>query len=267
MSRFGFAGGSSKPKIERGYVKWFNEEDGFGEINTDNSNQRVFFDITDTYLRPYMIPAPNEKLEYEVILAPPNSRPYAINVRGPNNQEAGTQKSDINYKNYSITQRSFQQQRPQMTTLNNPRSRPLTPNQNTYNNRSPNRDRLSYSNTNRDNNSNGNFSQRGSGQFRDIPNTGQSGPRKRGKCKWFNSTKGFGFIEMHDGTGDIFVHQSALHCRGFRSLELEEEVEFQVQMQEGGKRKAINVTGPNGVYCKGAPQEQSMNRGYDDIAG
>ena len=59
-----------------------------------------------------------------------------------------------------------------------------------------------------------------------------------------------------------------VNCRGFRSLALDEIVEFEVQLQEGGKRKAINVTGPNGDYCKGTPREQmGSGRGYDDISG
>lgn len=42
--------------------------------------------------------------------------------------------------------------------------------------------------------------------------------RAREQVKWFNISKGFGFIVPDDGSEEIFVHQIALHCEGFRSL-------------------------------------------------
>ena len=60
----------------------------------------------------------------------------------------------------------------------------------------------------------------------------------RGKVKWFNSEKGFGFIEQ-DGK-DIFVHYSGLVMDGFKSLEEGQAVEFEVT--EGAKGpQAVNV--------------------------
>jgi len=48
-----------------------------------------------------------------------------------------------------------------------------------------------------------------------------------GKVKWFNSEKGFGFIEASDGT-DVFVHFSAITMEGYKTLEEGMEVKFEV---------------------------------------
>ena len=51
--------------------------------------------------------------------------------------------------------------------------------------------------------------------------------RKIGSVKWFNSTKGFGFIEL-EGENDVFVHYSEINSSGYRSLEEGQSVEFSV---------------------------------------
>jgi len=53
------------------------------------------------------------------------------------------------------------------------------------------------------------------------------GNMPKGKVKWFNRTKGYGFIEQESGE-DIFVHQSEIQQEGFRYLEENEEVEFEI---------------------------------------
>jgi CspA family cold shock protein len=54
----------------------------------------------------------------------------------------------------------------------------------------------------------------------------------RGKVKWFNNTKGYGFIAREDGP-DVFVHYSAIRAEGYRTLDEGQEVEFEIK--EGPK--------------------------------
>lgn len=59
----------------------------------------------------------------------------------------------------------------------------------------------------------------------------------RGKVKWFNAEKGYGFIEREDGT-DVFVHYSAIETEGFRTLEEGQNVEFEVVEAAKGPQAA-----------------------------
>jgi CspA family cold shock protein len=60
-----------------------------------------------------------------------------------------------------------------------------------------------------------------------------------GTVKWFNESKGFGFIEQESGE-DIFVHFSAIQGDGFKTLSDGQNVEFDVTQDEKGS-KAVNV--------------------------
>lgn len=71
--------------------------------------------------------------------------------------------------------------------------------------------------------------------------------------KWFNTQKGFGFISPEDGSTDVFVHQTNIQMEGFRSLADGENVEYVVQIDDNGRKKAVSVTGPNGADVQGAP--------------
>jgi len=64
--------------------------------------------------------------------------------------------------------------------------------------------------------------------------------RTTGVVKWFNDTKGFGFITPEDGSKDCFVHHSAIQGSGFRSLAEGDRVEFDVIVEPKGP-KAQNV--------------------------
>jgi CspA family cold shock protein len=64
--------------------------------------------------------------------------------------------------------------------------------------------------------------------------------RIRGKVKWFNNAKGFGFIGREDGP-DVFVHYSAIQSEGYKSLQEGDEVEFEIAQGPKGPQ-AENVT-------------------------
>jgi len=61
-----------------------------------------------------------------------------------------------------------------------------------------------------------------------------------GTVKWFNTTKGFGFIQPDDGGKDVFVHISAVEKAGLRGLNENQKVSFELQ-EERGKTAAVNL--------------------------
>jgi CspA family cold shock protein len=63
--------------------------------------------------------------------------------------------------------------------------------------------------------------------------------REKGTVKWFNGSKGYGFITRENG-GDVFVHFSAIQSSGFRSLDENQRVEFTVEQGPKGPQ-ATNV--------------------------
>jgi cold shock protein len=60
--------------------------------------------------------------------------------------------------------------------------------------------------------------------------------RENGTVKWFNESKGFGFIERDEGRGDVFVHFSAISGDGFRNLAEGQRVEFSVAQGDKGPK-------------------------------
>eukprot|EP00286_Rhodomonas_abbreviata_P028867 CAMPEP_0181312990 /NCGR_PEP_ID=MMETSP1101-20121128/13999_1 /TAXON_ID=46948 /ORGANISM="Rhodomonas abbreviata, Strain Caron Lab Isolate" /LENGTH=110 /DNA_ID=CAMNT_0023419893 /DNA_START=90 /DNA_END=422 /DNA_ORIENTATION=- len=99
----------------------------------------------------------------------------------------------------------------------------------------------------------------------------QAGDRAVGRVKFFDATKGFGFITPDDGnTDDVFVHFSAIQIDGYKVLNEDEHVEFTVQIDEerGGKLFASDVTGVDGNALLGSVNRpnnrDNRSRGYDN---
>jgi len=86
-----------------------------------------------------------------------------------------------------------------------------------------------------------------------------SAVRRRGRCKWFNVSKGWGFLTPEDGQPDVFVHQSVIQMNGFRSLAEGEDVEFESQSSDKGEEATL-VTGLRGSFCRGSQRRPQLSK-------
>jgi CspA family cold shock protein len=64
----------------------------------------------------------------------------------------------------------------------------------------------------------------------------------KGTVKWFNTAKGYGFIEPEDGSKDAFVHISAVERAGLTSLAEGQQVQYELQSGQNGKTSAENLS-------------------------
>ena len=62
-----------------------------------------------------------------------------------------------------------------------------------------------------------------------------------GTVKWFNATKGFGFIQPDDGSKDVFVHISAVQGAGLATLNDGQKIQYEVVSGKDGKKSAANL--------------------------
>ena len=63
-----------------------------------------------------------------------------------------------------------------------------------------------------------------------------------GTVKFFNTDKGFGFIQPEDGGDDAFVHITAVHAAGMQKLDKEQRVNYELETGRNGKTSAVNLT-------------------------
>jgi CspA family cold shock protein len=64
----------------------------------------------------------------------------------------------------------------------------------------------------------------------------------KGSVKWFNATKGYGFIEPDEGGADVFVHISAVERSGMSSLNEGQRISYEIEVDERrGKSSAVNL--------------------------
>jgi CspA family cold shock protein len=70
-------------------------------------------------------------------------------------------------------------------------------------------------------------------------------PMTTGTVKWFNPTKGYGFIAPDSGGKDVFVHISAVQKAGLRTLNEGQKLGFEVEQQQNGRAAAVNLSKPD----------------------
>ncbi|MEP2736835.1 MAG: cold-shock protein [Erythrobacter sp.] len=65
---------------------------------------------------------------------------------------------------------------------------------------------------------------------------------KTGTVKFFNTDKGYGFIQPEDGSSDSFVHISAVQAAGMQTLDKDQRVNYEIETGQNGKESAVNLS-------------------------
>jgi CspA family cold shock protein len=78
--------------------------------------------------------------------------------------------------------------------------------------------------------------------------------RLKGKVKWFNNAKGYGFIGREDGSPDVFVHYSSIQSEGYKSLQEGDDVEFEIAQGQKGPQAENVVRLEGGQSEENGPQ-------------
>jgi CspA family cold shock protein len=74
-----------------------------------------------------------------------------------------------------------------------------------------------------------------------MPHNKGRKPMPKGTVKWFNPTKGYGFVAPDTGGKDVFVHISAVQKAGLRTLNEGQKLNFDIEQQPNGRAAAVNL--------------------------
>ncbi len=96
-----------------------------------------------------------------------------------------------------------------------------------------------------------------------------SAPEAKATVKWYNSEKGFGFVEMADGSGDVFLHANSLQHAGFQTVTPGSILQIRVGQGQKGRQvdQVISVTEGTGEYSGGSAPRGGAGGGYGGGGG
>ena len=78
-----------------------------------------------------------------------------------------------------------------------------------------------------------------------------------GTVKFYNESKGYGFIQPDDGATDAFVHATAVERAGMRTLNQNQRVSYDLEQDQRGKMKAVNLQDADSAAPSGAAQDSA----------
>ena len=81
-----------------------------------------------------------------------------------------------------------------------------------------------------------------------------------GTVKWFNSTKGYGFIQPDDGGKDVFVHISAVEAAGLRGLDENQKVSYEIERDRRSGKESAGQLKTCLLYTSPSPRDRTRSR-------